>query len=371
MKFYSSMEFPVANSSLQNAQNVKFSQNSDKLDACLDKNDFETIIKDKDLFWLTYCKAILPHQNKKDSDLFFVSIEGKNINFSGRKHIVEETQNLIEELRKFFAEGFECKKELEILVVERAREYYFKKESSLVDMSCERKGYSWYHHFVKPALPKLAEFFHALYTEDKKEQQLQWLAHATMEKVDVIRITWREEFHLVYPIPPKFIPAQEDMSKVFYSLYQEQKLCDFSLISKDGVIKVHANILYLYGGPALQKLLTSDMKENTNNAVSFAEFSQGTVQAFVDFIYLGGRAFSEKVISSNNKNATDLPELFQFAHTYQIGTLIDCCTNLMSMFATKKNLKDLEHLANFYNNSHLKQLCKHLSSKENLTIIKV
>lgn len=362
---------PVSNSYF--GKDLKFSKNSEKLDDCLDRKDFETIIKDRDLFWLAYGKAVL-HQDQKEIKSFFVSIEGKNISFSGEEHIIKRTQDAIEELRKFFIEGLESKKTAEILVIEVAQTGYFRKESSLINLCNTFDGYykSLYHEYIKPALPKLAEFCGALYSEDKKNQLVKSTAlPAQTEEVEVIRINWKEESHLIYQISPKSIPEQEEMGKALYSLYQKQQFCDFSLKSKDGVIKVHVSLLYLYGGPIIQKLLTSDMKEKTDQTVSFPDYSHSTVQAFIEFIYLGGRAFSEKAISSNNQNPINLFELFEFANTYQIETLIDCCTNLMSLLATKQDLEVLKHLVTLYDNKHLKQLYDHLSTKENAVIIKV
>lgn len=360
------------------AKDVNFSKNSDKLDMCLERKDCESIIKDPDLFWLAYCKTIFPHQNKKDGWSFSVSIEDKNISFSGKDHTIEKMQEMIEEIRKFLLEGLESKKNCEILVIERLGYFYLRKESEFIDVVHTPVGYpdGWYHNGIKAALPNLAELCGAIYTEAKKSQlvQVHSLLPAEIKSVPVIRINWQEESHLVYPIPPTFIPEQEEVGKALYCLYQKQQLCDFSLASKDNTIKVHSSLLYIYGGPVLQKLLTSDMKETVDKVVSFPEYSQNTVQAFIEFIYLGGRGFSEKVVASKNQNTINLFELFdlfEFANTYQVKNLIDCCTNLITLVANKQDLKLIQNLADFYDNKHLKQFCDYLSHKENAIFIKV
>jgi hypothetical protein len=359
------------------AKDIEFKRNLDPLDRCLERKDFERIIKNKELFYLAYCKAIFPHQNKEESDAFMVSIVGKSINVSGKDHIIKQTQDMIEDLRELFMEGLESKKtSFEILAVKRWRDYCFRKESPLIDLCFATNGcYDWcYDNFIKPALPTLAEFCSATYIEDKKNQLLRTNRedHAKIEEVSVIRIQWQEGSHFVYPIPPKSIPEQEDLSKAFYSLYQKQQCCDFSLSSKEGVlIHMHSSLLYINGGPVFQALLVDNMKENAAKMITFPEYSQNTVQAFVEFIYLGGKAFSEKMIASHNQNPINLAELFEFANTYQITILVDCCTNLMSLFATKEDLETLQDLATLYDNSHLKQLCEHLSIKENANVIKV
>ncbi len=355
--------------------NVNFSIKSEKIDSHLERQDFETIIKDRELFWLAYCKAVFPHQNKKALDSFFVFIEGTNINISGEGHTIKKTQDVIEELRAFFVEGLKSRKTFEIFIVPLLSDCLFRKESPLIDLRYINSGYctEWYCDFIKPALPQLAEFCGALYTEDRKNQLLKTHDYFPLliKEVQVIRINWQKQFHLIYPISPKCIPEQEELGKALYSLYQKQQFCDFSLKTKDQTIKVHSNLLYVYGGPVFQGLLTSNMKETIDKAISFAEYSQSTVEAFIDFIYLGGKAFSEKMISSNQQNTIDLFELFELANTYQIETLIDCCTNLISLMTTKQDLEIIEQLATTYNNKHLKQLCDYLSPEKNTLLIKV
>lgn len=351
------------------------SKNLEKLNMYLERKDYEPIIKDPDLFWLAYCKAILPHQKKEEVEYFFVSIVDKNVSYLGKETIIKKMQNMIEEIRKFLLEGLESKINCEILVIEDLVTCYLRKESPLIDLTEERIGYSksLYHTFIKPALPNLAEFCGAIYAKDTKNQLVKQytLSPASIISVEVIQINWQKESWLVYPIPPKLIPQQEEMGKALYSLYQKQQLCDFSLVSKDNIIQVHSSLLYIYGGPVLQKLLTSDMKETIDKVISLADYSHTTVQAFIEFIYLGGKGFSEKVVSSNNQNTINLFELFELANAFQIENLIDCCTNLITLVANKQDLKVIQHLASLYGNKHLEQLCEHLSSKENAIYIKV
>lgn len=351
----------------------EFSINSDKLDICLDMNDFETIIKDQNLFWLAYCKAAFPHQTKKMSPFFSISINGKNINFSGQAEIIKEILIFIEELRHFFVEGFESKTSFEILVVKRFDDYLIRKESACIDLKNAPFGcYEVsYHNYIEPALPKLAEFCGAIYTGTKKNQEVKYNTTKTV-KAPVIQINWTK-FH-VYSITPKLIPELKEMSKAFYSLYQNQQLCDLNLLSSDTTLKVHAAVLYLYGGAVFQKLLTTDMKETAEQSITFADYSGSTIKAFMDFIYLGGKTFQEKAITAfnnNNNDPFDLVELLDFAHSYQQETLIDCCTNLLSLSSTKNDLATLSKLATLYDNQHLKTLCDHLTIKENDNILKV
>lgn len=105
------------------------------------------------------------------------------------------------------------------------------------------------------------------------------------------------------------------------------------------------------------------MKETLHKEILLAEYSENTVRAFIDFIYLGGKTFSQNVILSKNKNEINLLELLDFAKTYEIEILLDCCTNLISLFATNKNLVELQPLTTLYEIEHLNKLFKHLSMK--------
>ena len=356
------------------ARDQVISKKSDSLDACLERKDFVTIIENKDLFWLAFCKALFPNQGKKDSDVFRVSIEGNVIKIFGREHVIKQTQDLIEEMRQFFLEGLRARNNFEFLAIEFCMDFYLIKASDCIDITNQEKYFLWvYNSYLKPALPQLAKFCGALYSEYKKNQTIKFVRECPPEKeiVDVIRIQWRDESHLIYPIAPTVIPTREEFGKAMYSLYQKQEGCDFKLFSKDGVTKVHSVLLRIYGGPVLQALLSSDMKETNEASISFEGYSKSVVDAFMDYIYLGGEAFSEKVLSSHEDNKINIIELFEFAHTYQVDTLVDCCTNIISLVATKNDLETLQSVLALHDNKHLKQICDHLATKDNTSMIKV
>lgn len=176
---------------------VEFSASSDELEGYLKKEEYGTIIKDTNLFWLTYCKASASsHQNEEKAKDFSVSIQSNAINFSGYKYVVEQTQEAVEKLRRFFIKRLESKKSFEILVLNRFDGFYFKKENSLMDVDLLENGYNkeWYYDFIKPALPQLAELCGCSYTEESKDQLNFCLTIPTKESVEVIRIDWRGDF---------------------------------------------------------------------------------------------------------------------------------------------------------------------------------
>ncbi len=367
---------PVSWSELNRVQ--KLPQNFDRLESCLQKKDFETIIRDSELFWLAYCKALLPFQDERKSDEFLISNEGKNIIVSGIRNTIKEINNVIKEIREFFIECLNRKVIFNIVVINETNDIYIRKESpliSLVDNNQRSCFQPLYYDFVKPALQKLAEFCGACYTEDQKSLNIQPILDdfaPQMKNCEIIHISWKEDIHCVYPILPKTIPARQDANEALYLLYQKQEFCDFCLVSKENqTLKIHSALLYVHGGPILQNLLTSGMKETANKTIIFPDYSQNAIRAFIEFIYLGGQAFSEKMSSTEEGKELDLLELFEMAHTYQINTLIDCCTNLMSLSATKENLEIIKKYAALYKNEHLTSLCEYLSPEKQVNQIKV
>jgi len=140
-------------------------------------------------------------------------------------------------------------------------------------------------------------------------------------------------------------------------MQQDQLFCDFKIASKEGIIELHSNILFLNGGPVIQTMMRSTMKEGLEKAVSFTDYSSGAIKEFIQYLYVGGKAFSDGYISSHHE--ANVYELLDFAHKFQISTLVDCCTNIISQLADKEEVQEIERLAELFGNSHLKQLAEH------------
>lgn len=182
--------------------------------------------------------------------------------------------------------------------------------------------------------------------------------------------TGTNEPNFNHPINLIEIPERQDESYGFYSLYQHQFFCDLKLFhNENGYIHVHSNILCLFGGQLIRELLLLEMKESQEKVIVFSQYSKRTIQAFVDFVYLGGNTFLKKLYQSSER--IELFELFEFANVFKADDLISCCTNLISVFAQKKDLEDIKFLAEKYNNAHLKLLSTKLEAIENPLFLKV
>jgi len=162
-----------------------------QLDDCLEARDFKQIIHDKDLFWLAFCKALSLSQ-ERGQDRFSVEASHGKINISGTEDVILGTRGLIEKLRQFLQEGH-----TEIFVVSAPLEtVYLEKESFIIDVSgydfCNDYLHHYYAIYVKPALPRLAEFLGAIYTEEKRQAMIQEFKDRlpVSRLTEVIRFDW-------------------------------------------------------------------------------------------------------------------------------------------------------------------------------------
>lgn len=334
---------------------------SKRLNECLARKDFETIIKDPMLFWFSYCKAFFNHRCGDNREYFSVSIESEEIRYAGSRGVIQSLKDTIEHIRECLVNDWDKKIHVEILQTSYGVDYYFSPVRNISDNSKNFKVFkNWYNLFIQPALSDLAENCGAAYKNDYSETR----------EGTIIQITWKNS--LIYPITPKKITEPAPIGTILYPLYQTQEHCDFSITCKDGaVIKSHFALLYGYGGSVLQRLLTSDFKETRERSISFENHSKDVLESFLEFIYMGAVEFSEKMIASKDLDITKLYELFDFAHMYQVEALVDCCSNLISLVATKEDLVEIQYLADMYDNAHLKQLCEYYSPKRQDNLLKV
>ena len=221
----------------------------------------------------------------------------------------------------------------------------------------------YFYKYIQPCLPELARTLGITYA-DRQESRLYIQPGSAQEKLKdccCLSFIWNSNIHYVYPIPPlKLAPACQ-MDETLYDMLQAKLFCDFQLKAKGGALSLHATVLFARGGEMLQRALVTQMREGFEREMQFIESDIGTLRAFVDYIYLGSDRFMEKFKKPDQKYLSNLTNLFVFAHTYQIPGLVDCCTNLISLFAKRSDVSTLRTLAERYENSHLTRLCDHLS----------
>ncbi|MDP1880842.1 MAG: BTB/POZ domain-containing protein [Parachlamydiaceae bacterium] len=332
---------------------------------CLKRNDFKKIISNKNLFWLAYCKAYSKYSMKKKGR-FYVSVDENSIKFYGS--IIKSLQKIIEKIRVFFLKGMETKSNFEILVLSVGNYCFLKQpsesnnEENLGHSSCN------FSKYIQYVLKEFAEIFGLYFNQFIKENCIiQNTNKILIKNVYKLYFSWPSEKPIIYPFTPKFIPPVDLIQISLFKLYQQKVFCDFKIKTKKHLFKVHASILYINGGAIIQKILTINMNEKKRNQILFENYSRSTIHSFIHFIYLGENAFSEYYFSylkQSKRTIIDLYKLLSFAHCFQIDSLINCCTNLISLIVTKKNIKTIKYFANLYSNEHLKILHKNLLDEE-------
>ncbi len=336
------------------------------------KQDFKTIINNENLFWITYCKicSFIPEACSDKGNCrepFIPILEGKCILLESEK-CMEYTKKIVELTRKFFVDGIGNNTNFDIFVFSNVVNSEFFKENKL-DKTLTKQGTSFgkfdYERF-KFALPELAKACGAIYTITQQQRfyKDQLLARDSgIKTCDVLQIQWDSNRHHVSPIPLKEIPSEVSLGSALYPSYQQKRLCDCALISKDGQnsFMVHAVILDINGGPFFQSLFNGSMRESQKKEIVFPEHSTSTILAFIDFVYLGGKDFEAQTLSKGCK--FDLCELLDFAYTYQVEILKDCCTNLLCLFSTKEDAVNIKCLAERYSNENLKKLSASLDAE--------
>lgn len=350
----------------QMAMDENFNKDIGLLENAVSRRDFGKIIESPELFWLAFCKAFSQIKGENNNALS-TSLQGKILTISGKEHIV---QKFVEEIRKLFVKGHTEKSGFVVLPIKICDYYFVREKIDTIDLTdwlsdrnvklCE----NWFNSYVRPTMQSFCESIGAVCSDVVVSQKIVDDEDDGVQNKDVtaFKIDWVSEDHFVYPIIAKTISQRDDLQKSMYSMYESQTLCDLSLIAKDGVVKVHSIPLFTYGGEMMQKMLTCNMKEFVEKTIHFGEFSLNSVKAFVDFIYLGEKGLEPE---SFLKKDVDLCELFQMAHTYQVKSLIDCCTNWFSLFSSTKDIEKIKYLADFYENEHLKNLYEYLLLKLN------
>ncbi|MDP1608489.1 MAG: BTB/POZ domain-containing protein [Chlamydiales bacterium] len=352
------------------------------LESAIAKKKYGKIIKDPDLFWLAFCKASSKIERKPYDLIFSIFIQEKTLTINGRKDVIFAIQQFIKEMQEFFIKNLDKKNNFTILPILSGTNYYISEKAKIIDIidlteyRCSllpRVSITQFENYIRPCMEAFCRSIGASCSNTPVSQKISFHSHfsAINQEIEAFEINWVKEKRFIYPIDPVKIPPRENLQQSMHSLYRENILCDFSVIAKDGALQVHSVIFFTYGGKIIQNMFTHKTKESAEKTISFTDFSLSTVKAFVDFLYLGEKAFEPEAFLERNVN---LYELFTMAHLYQVEPLIDSCTNLISLFSDIEDLEEIKHLVNIYQNKHLEELYKHLTLQANgqkIELIKV
>ncbi|MCH9611882.1 MAG: hypothetical protein S4CHLAM102_03560 [Chlamydiia bacterium] len=327
--------------------------------------NFVRVINDQHLFWLAFCKAHSSIEGQNMDQYFSTTFSGSTLILRGRAHIVTSIEKFVEVLRGVFTQSHANKRGITMVPVGHMEKYFLREEADTIDrsaISSEREvgiHKAWYHDYIQPSMQRLCESIGAVYSEVQIRPQftgsyggLEW-----RETVTAFKIDWVRYDHLVYPIEPLPLPPINPLSDSLYTMYQDQILCDLSLLTSSGPIKVHSSLFYASGGEVIQKMLTCEMQESLKKEIDFSDFNYLTIKALADFLYLGEKGLEARAVI---ESGIDCFNLFELAHLLQIHPLIAYSSNLITLRATHQDLERIEAFANQYNYEHLHKLHWHL-----------
>lgn len=291
-----------SNSRPTDQYNINFSE----LTELLKRVDFESIIKDKELFWSLFCKIFSEKKVKKDN-CFDIQVNGDLALVLGRDHIIKHTQKFVELLRTLALESFEAKSAIKTLFIPISTDLFVRKPSNttidLTDWLTKdaKDKFSWdfYIKFNKPFLPCLFETLKLNYDEVESEQFIKTDLYMGSEKREVmlITVTPDKNTHFSFPIKPAELPASDHPNKPFYDAYKLGMWCDFSLISSEGKhLSIHKSVLGIYGGKCFQTLLSQKMRENNEQAINL-NYSYEVLSFFCRLSLFRSKGFREAFIA--------------------------------------------------------------------------
>ena len=329
------------------------------LESLMNKRDYEAIINDKDLFMIAFFKSQKP--TEESTSYLKTSLEDKTISVESLPGNIRVLKRAVEEVRQYILEARTDKSpSLDVIVFDWCHQVYIGKAGSKIDITQGKRGLMLPDMSKEVFLPPIKSLFSNIgisCQEFTKPVSFKTYSGDDTAPMKIFHLVFSQKDFYAYPIEPKEIKETGDVKGDLYKMQQDQLFCDFKLTSREGTIELHSNILFLNGGPVIQSMMRSTMKEGREKAISFTEYSTGAIKEFIQYLYIGGKAFSDGYISSHHE--VNVYELLDFAHKLQISTLVDCCTNIISQLTDKDDVQDIERLAELYGNPHLKQLAEY------------
>jgi|GEM_PF-2724418 len=322
--------------------------------------DYGAIVNEPHLFLAAYFK-VFPTLSPDPS--FQVS-HFMNKTVAQGSELLKKVAETIEKLRPFFAKGFEEEKDFNICYIQDFNDNgYFKEPADKLDCSknqIDRISCNCFKEYIEPALSRFATNCGATYNEGVKHLQVKSLkGPLQIKKVKVMELTWNIGSHTPYKIfPKKLIDSTTLTNKMmeFYEDYKDERNCNYQIIAQNHVaIKIHCYMITRNAKEAFKNLLLLKRIDFDNKSIDLRDFSESTILAFLDFVYLDSAIFQRKMMVEEYTVA-EILDILPFATQYQLPTLLDCCTNLLSRIASKADAMEIYAAAETYNNEHLKLL---------------
>lgn len=323
--------------------------NLSKVNDLLDSHNFASIIRNKELFWLAFCK--IASRNKVTYRPVALYCDELTLWFI-HDYNYNRLRKAIEKLRSIFNNHFDNKKHFTFSAISHLNGVYFALPSPSIDITSQNKYEIHFNNLIKPNLIKFAE---SLGCFCKISDYLQVVKEGTSISENIsylISIIWGR-------IPPLKIAD--------HSFNIADQACDVKLKSAQGIKFVHSQALLLFGGDAFKTMLAAPMKESNAREIDLKLFSHECISDFVDFIYSGHDKVFEKKLSQESFNYF---ELFCFAHTYLNQPLINCCINWINILAQPADYQYLAKFAEQYDNDDLRYICLELQKEYVASLVK-
>jgi hypothetical protein len=131
----------------------------DEVNSLLENKNYTSILNNKDLFWMTFCKALLQNNNLNFSKNFFSFKEKNVIIFQRNNNTLEKMQIFLDKIRQSLLKGFEKKVPLTISLSPKKNGHVIVEDSN--------SNYAFYTRCIKPALFDLVKFYNATLTIER------------------------------------------------------------------------------------------------------------------------------------------------------------------------------------------------------------
>ncbi len=327
--------------------------------------DYGAIVKDPLLFLAAYFK-VFPTVSADPS--FQVSHFINKTVVQGSE-LLKKVAETIEKLRPFFAKGFDKEIDFKVCFIEDFNDNgYFKELNDKLDCSknqIDRISCTCFKKYIEPALSRFATNCGATSIDNVKRLQVKSLKGPLQIKiVKVLEFSWNIGSHTPHKIFPKKIMDSRTITNKEMKLYEDYKdgiNCNYQINIQNNVsIKIHCDVITRNAKEAFKNLLELKRIDFKNKSIDLSEFSESTILAFLDFVYLDFSMFQRKMMVEEYSVA-EILDILPFAIQYHLPSLLDCCTNLLSRIASKDDGMEIYAAAETYNNEHLKLLHKALS----------
>ena len=336
----------------------------------LAQRKFGEIVESQQLFWAAFCKASLKVNDPANERHFSIDSDGACV---PDKNSPGHTQGLLEMIHYFqqeFRNSLEKRLPVSLLVVKDHRDvlvYCRSFAQEIEEPAAVQLLASSYRQHIRPILPEFAASLGMTFCSSDRAITVRSFFGNEPNKAEQIDFQWPESVR-TYPIAPVNMLEFPSLERELHALYKTKGIRAPLLLRgpasglDEETLSVPFDIVWARGGEVIRKIIDDASPFKSQSEISFGHTSLQTLRDWIDFLYLGPKKFSE-AMEKENPTLNRLFYLFKFGHAYLVPGLVDCATNLISLFATPKDLSELQLFTSFYGNAHLNQLVAHFTSQ--------